>query len=1290
MPVPAAGKLFAEVLQTPAVQSLVRRLEGGGALSCAGVSPAARPFLSVLLRRAFPGRPIVIVTDGLKSQEIFQQDLETWLRLAEDGASATPHQASLGSYAPASSGLRLVPPKPGDGGTPHFFFPSWETLPHEAKLPHADVISERLETLVGLSDKSQISNFKSPMVLASVAALLQRTFAAQTLQARTRALNRGDRVEPLHLVEWLEEQGYEPEAQVTQKGEIALRGGILDVYPLTSPWPVRLEFFGDELESLRYFDPFTQFSREEINAVTLPPGGELGILKRLRNADCGDFGETSTSSVEAPSRAVRSRGSPLTAALSPSGGEGEEKPGEEAAGLATLLDYLPRETVFMICDPESVAEQAALYAGQVPEGDPFFINWEEFQRELLEKGMTSLEVAEEFESMDDFVPDSESDSPDLVNRKSQIVNLPSLDAFRPLGPQAPEPQIAEAQRREFFAQLHRWSRQGFSVHVVCNNEGERQRFGEIWKDYGLGGTIQNEKLEINKGEGDGADAGEGGGKGGSMTVHLGALRRGFLHEESKLVVVTDAEIFGRYKVQRPRRLKSPHAQATRSALDIDFTEFEEGDYVVHVQHGIGRYLGLQVLPVAAGRKNAATPAPAGDGGQECLVIEYVPSGPDQAAPKLYVPVTEAHLVGKYVGAGKARPALHTLGGARWAKAKAHAERAVRDVAGELLAIQAARESQPGHAFQPDTPWQREFEGAFLFEETPDQWRAINETKADMERPKPMDRLICGDVGFGKTEVAIRAAFKAVMDGRQVAVLVPTTVLAQQHFNTFRERMADYPVRVELLSRFRTPRERKRVVQDLPAGSVDIVIGTHRLLQEDIAFKDLGLVIIDEEQRFGVLHKEKFKQIRRLVDVLTLSATPIPRTLYLALTGARDMSTIETPPQDRLPVETIVAQYDERLIRDAIQRELNRGGQVFFLHNRVATIEESAQKLRGLVPTARILVGHGQMDADQLEEVMTTFINGEADVLLSTTIIESGLDIPNANTILIDRADRFGLSDLYQLRGRVGRYKHQAYAYLLLPRHAGLLADARKRITALKQYSTLGSGFKIAMRDLEIRGAGNMLGAEQSGQITAVGFDLYCQLLKQSVAALKGEQVKPRVQVEARFDFLALSPGEEGAPIKKEKLKIKNAETDFEINIPREVASHAASSSDSVHATRNPQHPIRRSSALIPLAYISEARHRIEIYRKLAQANEKASLERLQNELRDRFGPLPPPLELLLLVSEIKILASERGISVIEVKEDKLMLTRNHDFIMLGGKFPRLTKIEARARLREIKKLLLAL
>jgi transcription-repair coupling factor (superfamily II helicase) len=657
---------------------------------------------------------------------------------------------------------------------------------------------------------------------------------------------------------------------------------------------------------------------------------------------------------------------------------------------------------------------------------------------------------------------------------------------------------------------------------------------------------------------------------------------------------------------------------------------------------------------------------------ECLVIEYAPSAPGNEPPKLYVPVTEAHLVSKYVGAGKLRPPLNTLGGSRWRKAVEQTERAVRDVAAELLQIQAVRESQPGHAFPPDVSWQREFESSFIYEETPDQFKAINETKSDMERAKPMDRLICGDVGFGKTEVAIRAAFKAVMGGKQVAVLVPTTVLAQQHFNNFRERMADYPVRIELLSRFRTRREQQRVVKDLAAGSVDLVIGTHRLIQEDIVFKDLGLVVIDEEQRFGVLHKEKFKRLRTLVDVLTLSATPIPRTLYLALTGARDMSTIQTPPHDRLPVETIVTEYDERVIRDAIQRELARGGQVFFLHNRVMTIHTMEQKLQQLVPDARIVVGHGQMNADDLEEVMTKFVNGEADVLLSTTIIESGLDIPNANTIIIDRADRFGLSDLYQLRGRVGRYKHQAYAYLLLPRHARLLTDVRKRISAMKQYSTLGSGFKIAMRDLEIRGAGNLLGSEQSGHITAVGFELYCQLLKQSVGSLKGEKVKPRIEVRVTLDFLSLN-AEQAVSSQWSVVSSNNERAGVR---SRSATDHGLRTTDS-------------RSASLPHTYVPEPQHRIEIYRKLAQATDKLALEGLQKELRDRFGPPPPPVELLLAVTELKILACEKNVAVIEVKDDKLMLTRNNDYITLGGKFPRLTKKTAEARVKEIKKLLLA-
>ena len=1196
--------MFADIVQVPAVQSLARRLEPGGVLSGVNVSAAAQPFFAVLLQKIFPGRPMVVVTGNLKAQESFQQDLETWLTELRRAEGEVRHDQS--SQTPD--------PRPQT-----HFYPAWETLPHENRLPHADTISDRLQTLLALASNSKSENRNPKLVVVSVAALLQKTFAPAELKSRVRTLQRGDRAEPLDLVEWLEAQGYEPEAQVTQKGEIALRGGILDIFPPTSPWPVRLEFFGDELESLRSFDPLTQISREEIAGVTLPPAGELGILK-----DALERGLQPASTQEAGSVATASAvGTTL-------------KRPEGRAPLATLLDYLPPETVFLLCEPEELAVRAEEYAAQIPVADPFYFSWAQFRAELGGRGMTQLELREGEAVGSSSFSGSEPIEGATATLAMRAPVFSSLDAFRPLGERVADPQVAEVQRKEFFGQIHRWLRQGYAVHVFCNNDGERQRFEEIWNEMVVALSLRLDKSAHR------ADA--------TPRIQIGSLARGFLCDEAKLVVVSDAEIFGRYKIQRPRRLRSSHAAAMRSALEIDFADLEEGDLVVHLQHGIGRYLGLKNSPDGPGNRQSAI---GNRQSEECLVIEFAPTDEANEPPKLYVPVSESHLISKYVGAGKLRPPLNTLTGTRWRKAVEQTETAVRDVAAEMLRIQAVRESQAGYACKPDAPWQREFESAFIYEETPDQLTAIADTKADMERPKPMDRLICGDVGFGKTEVAIRAAFKAVMDGKQAAILVPTTVLAQQHFNNFRERMADYPVRVELLSRYRTRREQERVVKDLAAGAVDIVIGTHRLVQSDIAFKDLGLVVIDEEQRFGVQHKEKFKRLRTLVDVLTLSATPIPRTLYLALTGARDMSTIQTPPHDRLPVETTVIEYDERVIRDAIQREINRGGQVFFLHNRVLTIHTMQQKLQSLLPNARILVGHGQMNSDDLEDVMTKFIAGEADVLLSTTIIESGLDIPNANTIIIDRADRFGLSDLYQLRGRVGRYKHQAYAYLMLPRHARMLTEVRKRISAMKQYSTLGSGFKIAMRDLEIRGAGNLLGSEQSGHITAVGFELYCQLLKQSVASMKGETVKPRVEVKVHLDFLELQ------------------------SVKREGTTSEPASRFTPHAS-------------LPPNYVPEAQHRIEFYRKLAQATDKPALEGLQNELRDRFGPLPPAVELLLGVAELKIMASEKAVTIIEVKDDKLMLTRRGELFTPGGKFPRLTKKDAKARVREIKKALLAL
>ena len=644
---------------------------------------------------------------------------------------------------------------------------------------------------------------------------------------------------------------------------------------------------------------------------------------------------------------------------------------------------------------------------------------------------------------------------------------------------------------------------------------------------------------------------------------------------------------------------------------------------MHLEHGIARFEELKTV-----------------GTEDVLVLTFAEGA------KLYVPLEQSYLVARYVGIGKRNPALSKLGDAAWTNAKKKAEKAVFDYAAKLLEMHAAREVQKGFAFPPDNKWMREFESSFLYKETPDQLRAIADAKSDMEGERPMDRLICGDVGFGKTEVAIRAAFKAVCAGKQVALLVPTTVLAEQHYRNFRERMSDYPVTVGLLSRFRSRAQQAETTKGMLDGSVDIVIGTHRLISKDVQFKNLGLVVIDEEQRFGVLHKERFKTMWPLVDMLTLSATPIPRTLYMSLMGAKDMSTIETPPANRIPVETIICPYDERIIRDAINREVAREGQVYFLHNRVGDIESVALKIKKLCPKARIVIGHGQMDEHELEDVMRKFVDAEADVLIATTIIESGVDIPNANTIIIDRADRFGLADLYQLRGRVGRAQHKAYAYLMLPRDMMSAGEARKRIAAIKQYGSLGAGFKIAMRDLEIRGAGNILGTAQSGHIVTIGFDLYCALLRQAIAKLKGQRARHRLDVAVSIDFL----------------------------ITREAEWTAASARD--HAP-----------SFIPSSYISETQPRIAAYRRLNELTTQEQLDALKKEWRDRYGRIPEAAANLLLLAELRLSAAARKMTVIEVKEGhKVMLTRNGDFILLGGKFPRVTRRVPAERLDELVKL----
>ena len=988
------------------------------------------------------------------------------------------------------------------------FLPEAEFAAVENILPDPEIAAERL-ALLSLVER----NAGAHVIVATHASLDQAApepgaLISASIQLRRRTTEKMERI-----LEQLSGAGYERVAQVTTRGQFAVRGGIVDLYSWQAPLPVRVEFFGDEIESLREFDIDTQTSVNDLGSV------EILLSAAAKQA----------------------------AAVSKTPGRFGNRPSliEDQSGF--IRDYIDNHDLKIDIEPGENSDAQI----QISE------SWIESGPEDFSGAFQDCEVGE-----------------------FAIGDL----------------MLVQAKRAQFAARLKEWRANKAKIVIYFQTEGEIERFREIMGE---------------KGALDDVDLVE------------GTLARGFCFPAANLVVLSAAELFGRFAAHGRRRLR----RAERHRAQIDFSELREGDFVVHLEHGVGRFLGLEKFAA----QNRA---------QEVLVLEFA----DEA--KLYVPLEQAYLVSRYVGVGKKSPPLSSLGDAKWARAKKNAAASIFDYAGKMLALQAERETHPGHAFGPDTKWQAEFEHSFPFLETPDQLKTIVETKIDMEQPRPMDRLICGDAGFGKTEVAIRAAFKAVMDGKQVAVLAPTTVLAQQHSEVFRQRMLDYPVRIEMLSRFRSHSEQRKVLELLREGGVDIVIGTHRLISGDVVFKDLGLVVIDEEQRFGVLHKEKFKELFKLVDVLTLSATPIPRTLYLSLVGVKDMSTIETPPLNRLPVETVVCGYDERIIRDAINREIERQGQVFFLHNRVQTIERMRDKIADLCPDAKIDIGHGQMDSDELEAVMARFVAGKIDVLVCTTIVESGLDIPNANTIIIDRADRFGLADLYQLRGRVGRAEHKAYAYLLLPREMMTIGGARKRINAIKQYSSLGAGFRIAMRDLEIRGAGSILGTAQSGHIVAVGFDLYCQLLKQAVAQRKGEKLRLRLEVDLRLDFVATN------------------EAEFV-----------------------PLGPEARMPAFIPASFVGDTTLRIQAYRHIAEITTREQLERLGRDWRDRFGPFPPAVDNLFLLTEIKLAAADASISRVEARERKLMLTRRRDFILVGGKFPRLVASRIEQRLREILELI---
>ena len=1159
-----------------------------------GVCPAAQPYALARLIAAHPASVWLVVLEEFSQVAALRDDLALFYN-AEGGNAAL----EIKSFPEAQSDSRNVR---------ETFDAAGDRLAVLSRLraPRARPVLQPSTLLPGdgsgkhRAGGSQQRCNSQLVIITTPGALLQSVPAPTDFAAREIELRRGLAQSFPALVELLHSFDYDSEAVCEAPGQYAVRGGIIDVYPITAHQPYRLDFFGDTLEDIRTLDPVTQRSGESVPAITLTAAPRI----------------------------------------------------HAAAAQASLFDYLPAATNAALIEPKALEElfdSLAPESTTIPPGranppgePPDDGSAGRFALPIVEKlastsahlfGLSDLDLASDL--FDGVSAEETWDTESLSHHRS-------YPEERQLAHE--RLQAEEEARRQFLEKVATWKRAGFKVDVVVSHQTEEDRIRELLGESAalqqlqprfLHGTL-NEGFRVTFRNGRANPPGEPRGIGSAGRFTLPAETRGY-------VVVSETEIFGR---KRARRTAPGRVVATPSAVDqlLDFSELVEGDAVVHLQHGIALFRGLTRLETS-------------DGVREVISLEFA------GHVTLHVPLQESHLISRYVGLSKTKPQLGKVGSGRWEKARQAAERATLDLAAELLGIQAQREAQPGHAFAADNTWQKEFEAAFPFSETRDQARAIIEVKSDMERTRPMDRLICGDVGFGKTEVAIRAAFKAVMGGRQVAVLVPTTVLAQQHLNTFRERMAGYPVAVEMVSRFRTRKEQQDILAATATGKIDVLIGTHRLVQADVKFQDLGLVVIDEEQRFGVKHKEVFKRWRAHVDMLSMSATPIPRTLYLALTSARDLSVIETAPANRLPIQTIVKSYDEKLVVEAIRHEVRRGGQVFYLHNRVVSIDLVASRLRALLPDITIGVGHGQMDEHELERMMTEFVAGKFNVLVCTTIIESGLDIPNCNTIIIEGADRFGLSQLYQLRGRVGRFKHQAYAYLLLHRHTKLLAIARQRLGAIRQHNQLGAGFRIALHDLELRGAGNLLGAEQSGHIVGVGFELYCQLLRQSVARLKGDKQAAAVRASVKLDFVFVGEGAD---------------------------AERAEAVDSYSALRNAEREvgaIEKIQARLPTALISETRLRIDFYRRLALAQNPAQVKQIDTELRDRFGKFGDPVRALLLVTEIRVRAEQKGLLSVETEGNRLKCLRHSgrhdDFIQPASRFPRLTAPTPLARLNEI-------
>ena len=1089
--------------QLPAYAALRAALASGGAPDSLALMRAARPFVVAALARDLK-RPVLVIIARVDRAYNVAEQLPAWL--------------------PDTPVLRFAEPGP-------LFY---ERAPwgERARLARLQVLA-RFAPPVGPA--AQHADNTPPVVVTSALALMHKTLPVREFRAGSRVLRAGQEVEPDALVRaWLG-LGYEPASVVAGPGTFSRRGGILDVFPPLAEQPVRIEFWGNTIDSLRAFDPATQRSAGPVERVTITPAREA--LPRLAPSVAARLGEWFSA---------------------------------QASGEQARMDD----------DPDSVREDgAALEGGSAFPMLEFYLPYLYTQPGSLLDYLPAdtLVVVEDWDELRDVVGDLEEQALSLRSDKERAGHLPpgypppyhtwddtqdALSVRRPLhlGGSLTE---GEGTLGDWFAPGPRFGgqiRPLLDYLAMARLSDERMvvvtrqaaRLAGLWTERDTHppagaplATVENLIAPPLPG---------------SLSLVEGALAEGWTLKapagdarSSVVHLLTDAEIFG-WTRPEPRRRRRPRAVVPEE----HFADMAPGDYVVHVEYGIGRFGGL-VHRVLEGTE------------REYLLVEY--GGGDT----LYVPIHQADRLSRYVGADDRPPTLSKLGTPEWDRVKQSARAAVREIAVELLELYAARAQTVGHAFSPDTPWQHELEASFPYIETEDQLRALREVKADMESPHPMDRLICGDVGYGKTEVALRAAFKAVMDGKQVAMLVPTTVLAQQHFETFRRRLLSFPMNVEMLSRFRSRAEQQQIIQGLSTGQIDIVIGTHRLLQNDVQFKDLGLLIIDEEQRFGVTHKEHFKRMRTEVDVLTLTATPIPRTLYMSMTGVRDISVIQTAPEERLPVVTHVGSYDLNMVRQAILRELDRGGQVFFVHNRVQTIYATAERLRRLVPEATIEVAHGQMEESKLEKVMLRFAQGEFDVLVSTSIIESGLDIPNANTLIIDRSDWFGLAQLYQLRGRVGRGARRAYAYLFHPRSSHLTPEARARLETIAEQTELGAGMSIAMRDLEIRGAGEILGARQSGHVAAVGLHLYTRLLHQAVQ-----------EVMAQRDGKPPPPAPDGTVV---------------IDLPL--------------------------AAYVPTDYVSDMNLRLQLYRRLADMHTEEAINDMRAELTDRFGPPPPAVENLL-------------------------------------------------------------